>query len=158
VISTTANLGSIVPALSGFPKPSLSATTGYSGSGSSKVTARSRRIVVIDDEPSIADSLAEILTTHGFKASAFYGGQGAIDFARKQCPDIVLSDVVMPKMNGVDTVLAIRELCPQTRVFLFSGQAGTTNILERARASGHRFELLPKPLHPDELLKRLSSS
>ena len=158
MITTSADFSSILPAFSRFLNRSLSAKTGYSESGSSKATARPRRIVVIDDEPSIADSLAEILTAHGFKASAFYAGQGAIDFVRKQCPDIVLSDVVMPKMNGVDTVIAIRELCPQTRIFLFSGQAGTTNILERARASGHRFELLPKPLHPDELLKRLSSS
>jgi len=100
---------------------------------------------------------AEILRAHGFEASAFHAGQGAIDFVRQACPDIVLSDVVMPKMNGVDTVLAIRELCPRTRILLFSGQAGTANLLERARASGHEFELLPKPLHPDDLLKRLSS-
>ena len=158
MITTSAKLSSIMPVLSGFPNPPLSAKTGHSESGSSKATARPRHIVVIDDEPSIADSLVEILTAHGFKASPFYAGQGAIDFARKQCPDIVLSDVVMPKMNGVDTVIAIRELCPLTRIFLFSGQAGTTNILERARATGHRFELLPKPLHPNELLKRLTSS
>ena len=137
MITTSANLSSIMPALSGFPNFPLSAKTGHSKSGSSKAKARPRRIVVIDDEPSIADSLAEILTAHGFKASAFYAGQGAIDFVRKQCPDIVLSDVVMPKMNGVDTVLAIRELCPHTRIFLFSGQAGTRNLLERAQAGGH---------------------
>jgi len=93
--------------------------------------------------------------SRGFDARPFYGGQGAIDFARKQCPDIVLSDVVMPKLNGVETVLAIRELCPSTRILLFSGQAGTSNILQRARASGHEFELLPKPIHPEDLLKKL---
>jgi CheY-like chemotaxis protein len=63
----------------------------------------------------------------------------------------------MPKMNGVDTVLAIRELCPDARMLLFSGQAGTRDILAHARANGHEFELLPKPIHPDQLLKRLSA-
>ena len=112
---------------------------------------------MIDDEASIADSLVEILTSQGFEARAFYRGQSAIEFARKSCPDIVLSDVVMPKLNGVETVLAIRQLCPATRILLFSGQAGTTNILERAREGGHEFELLTKPLHPDALLKKLRS-
>jgi CheY-like chemotaxis protein len=63
----------------------------------------------------------------------------------------------MPKLNGVDTVLAIRELCPSTKILLFSGQAGTTNILEAARAEGHEFEMLPKPIHPEQLLKKLST-
>jgi len=112
---------------------------------------------VIDDEASIADSLTEILNSQGFEARAFYRGQSAIDFARQNCPDIVLSDVVMPKLNGVETVLAIRQLCPATRILLFSGQAGTTNILQQARERGHEFELLPKPLNPDVLLKKLRS-
>src|SRR5262245_17386166 len=105
---------------------------------------------------SIADTLAEILRGAGYDAVPFYAGQPAIDFARQDCPDIVLSDVVMPKLNGVDTVLAIRELCPATRILLFSGQASTSDILEQARAKGHEFELLPKPVHPDEILKKLS--
>ena len=142
---------------SGSWKPSLSAKARGSQSESSKTQKTARRILVIDDEVSIADSLAEILTSQGFEATAFYRGQSAIDFARKHCPDIVLSDVVMPKLNGVETALAIRQLCPATRILLFSGQAGTTNILERAREGGHEFELLSKPLHPDALLKRLRS-
>ena len=112
--------------------------------------------MVIDDETEIADSLAEILSAHGYDAVAFYSGKTAIDFARKQCPDLVVSDVIMPKMNGVDTVLAIREMCPDTRILLFSGQAGTSDVLAKARAQGQEFELLSKPIHPDQLLKRLS--
>jgi DNA-binding response OmpR family regulator len=113
--------------------------------------------MVIDDETEIADTLAEILIAHGYDALAFYSGKTAIDFARNQCPAFVVSDVIMPKMNGVDTVLAIRELCPDARILLFSGQAGTRDILAHARAKGHEFELLPKPIHPDQLLKRLSN-
>jgi CheY-like chemotaxis protein len=115
-----------------------------------------KQVLVIDDESSIADSLVLILKASGFDARAFYLGQSAIDFVRSHCPDVVLSDVMMPKMNGVDTVLAIREICPNTRILLFSGQAGTGNILQKARDRGHEFELLPKPLHPDELLRRLA--
>jgi CheY-like chemotaxis protein len=125
-------------------------------SESSRVKASSRRILVIDDEVSIADTLAEILRIAGYDAHPFYAGQPAIDFARQGCPDIVLSDVVMPGLNGVDTVLAIRESCPATRILLLSGQATTVDILQHARAKGHEFEVLPKPVHPNEILQKLS--
>jgi DNA-binding NtrC family response regulator len=123
----------------------------------SRTQAARKRVLVIDDEPSIADSLTEILIGHGYDALAFHSGRTAIDSARDCCPDLVISDVVMPKLNGVDTVLAIRERCPSTKILLFSGQAGTTNILEAARAEGHEFEMLPKPIHPEQLLKKLST-
>ena len=113
--------------------------------------------MIIDDEASIADSLAEILSDCGYEAHAFYDGNAATAATREMCPDLVLSDVVMPRLNGVDTVLAIRELCPTTRIFLFSGQATTTDILEKARAQGHFFEVLPKPIHPNELLIKLAT-
>jgi CheY-like chemotaxis protein len=125
--------------------------------GSPQFEERQKRVLVIDDEPAIADSLAEILNVSGYDAVAFYSGHDAIEFARQGCPDLVISDVIMPKLNGVDTVLSIRELCPATRVLLFSGQAGTVDILKRARAKGHEFELLAKPIHPEALLKILSS-
>ena len=114
-----------------------------------------QKILVIDDETAIADSLAEILSDHGYEVMAAYDGPTAIAKAREICPDVVVCDVVMPQLNGVDTVIAIRQICPDARVFLFSGQAGTTDILKNARAKGHSFELLPKPMHPDELLGRL---
>src|SRR5262245_18778058 len=113
----------LVPSLSGSWKPWFSTRGPEPQSASSKTHKTARQVLVIDDEASIADSLAEILTSQGFEARAFYRGQSAIDFARKNCPDIVLADVVMPKLNGVETVLAIRQLCPATRILLFSGQA-----------------------------------
>jgi DNA-binding response OmpR family regulator len=121
-----------------------------------KFQGNGQRILVIDDEVNIADSLAEILSDYGYQALAFYDGHTAIAATREMCPDLVLCDVVMPRLDGVDTVLAIRELCSTARIFLFSGQASTTDILEKARAQGHWFEVLPKPIHPNELLKKLA--
>ena len=121
-----------------------------------QATPGRKHVVVVDDEVQIADSLTEILTGHGYEARAFYSGRDVINHCEKQCPDIIVADVVMPKLNGVETALAIREYCPEIRVVLFSGQAGTTDILARARAKGHDFELLPKPIHPDRLLRTLA--
>lgn len=118
--------------------------------------SETRRVLVIDDEVDIADSLTDILILHGYDAVACHDGLSAIESARSQCPSIVVSDVIMPKLNGVDTAAAIHEFCPQVRVLLLSGQALTTDILEKARASGHEFEVLPKPIHPYLLLKKIS--
>jgi CheY-like chemotaxis protein len=113
------------------------------------------RILVVDDEKVIADTIVQILNRNGFIAEAAYGGAEAIEKAKRVCPELVLSDVLMPQVDGVEAAIAIRKLCPETRIILFSGQASTVEILARARERGHTFELLPKPIHPTELIKRL---
>ena len=113
------------------------------------------RILVVDDEMLIADTIVQILNRNGFIAEAAYSGADAIELARRNCPELVLSDVMMPHVDGVEAAIAIRELCPDTRIVLFSGQAATVEILARARQRGHNFELLPKPIHPTQLIKHL---
>ena len=113
------------------------------------------RILVVDDEVLIADTIVQILNRNGFIAEAAYNGKDAIESARRHCPDLVLSDVLMPNIDGVEAAIAIRELCPDTRIVLFSGQSATVEILARARQRGHTFELLPKPIHPTQLIKHL---
>ena len=113
------------------------------------------RILVVDDEALIADTIVQILNRNGFIAEAAYSGKEAIELARRYCPELVLSDVLMPQVDGVEAAIQIREHCPDTRIVLFSGQAATVEILARARERGHTFELLPKPIHPTQLIKHL---
>lgn len=113
------------------------------------------RVLVVDDETLIADTIVQILNRSGFIAEAAYGGKAAIEAARRITPEIVLSDVLMPHLDGVETAIAIQKLLPETRIVLFSGQAATVEILARARARGFQFELLAKPLHPSLLLEHL---
>jgi len=134
----------------------LRVLTGKQKTGLFKAASKRKRIFVVDDDVIIADSLTEILCDNGYDAVAFYNGDAAVDSVQTLCPDCAIVDVIMPRRNGVETVLAIRERCPATRILLFSGQAGTADILEEARAKGHQFELLPKPIHPDVLLKKLA--
>jgi len=112
----------------------------------------------VDDEIIIADTIVQILNRAGFLANAVYNGRDAIESARRNNPHTVLSDVMMPLIDGVEAAIAIRALWPDTRIVLFSGQAATVEILDRARAQGYDFELLPKPIHPTELLRYLSAS
>ena len=113
------------------------------------------RILVVDDEVLIADTIVQILNRNGFIAEAAYSGPQAIELAQRRCPELVLSDVMMPQVDGVEAAISIREHCPDTRIVLFSGQAATVEILARARERGHTFELLPKPIHPTQLIKHL---
>jgi len=113
------------------------------------------RILVVDDEKVIADTIVQILNRNGFIAEAAYGGEEAIQKAKRHCPELVLSDVLMPQVDGVEACIEIRKHCPETRIILFSGQAATVEILARARERGHTFELLPKPIHPTQLIKHL---
>ncbi len=115
------------------------------------------RVLVVDDEKLIADTLARILNLSGFAAHAVYSGEAAIAALDTHCPDIVLTDVRMPGRNGIETAVSIRAQCPHIRVVLFSGQAGVSELMEQAKRDGHGFELWSKPLHPRELVKRLQA-
>lgn len=121
----------------------------------SEIQSPAPRILVVDDEKVIADTIVQILNRNGFIAEAAYSGEEAIERAKCHCPELVLTDVLMPRIDGVEAAIAIREFCPDTRIILFSGQAATVEILARARERGHSFELLPKPIHPTQLLKHL---
>jgi DNA-binding NtrC family response regulator len=114
--------------------------------------ARATRVIVVDDEARIASTLVEILKGEGFDALSASTGDGAIELARTFQPDIVLSDVIIPGLNGVELGIRMNELFPKCHVILFSGQAATIDLLKEARQRGHEFEILAKPIKPTALL------
>jgi CheY-like chemotaxis protein len=113
------------------------------------------RVLVVDDERVIADTLAIILNQAGYNASAVYSGTAAVEQAKSIKPNLVISDVIMPDMNGIDAAIKIRASVPSCKILLFSGQAATADLLENARQHGHEFEILAKPVHPQDLLAKL---
>ena len=115
------------------------------------------KVLVADDERVIADTLAIILNQSGFEATAVYTGEKAVEMAKTLKPDMLISDVIMTDLNGIDAAIKIRELLPACKILLFSGQAATADLLDRARGQGHEFEILAKPVHPQDLLARLRS-
>jgi DNA-binding response OmpR family regulator len=114
-----------------------------------------RKVLVVDDERLIADTVTAILNEHGFEAVGVYNGEDAIQAARRFNPEILLTDVLMPKMSGIDLAIKFRAEFPEIPVLLFSGQAATSELMRKAAAEGHQFELLPKPIHPMELIAKL---
>jgi len=114
-------------------------------------------VFVVDDEELIASTLRMILRHAGFRARSFIEPLEALKAVRLEAPDLLISDVAMPLLSGIDLAIQVRELCPDCKVLLFSGQASTSHLLEAARANGHDFEVLLKPVHPTDLLTRIQS-
>ena len=111
--------------------------------------------VVVDDEKRIADTIVLILAAKGYAAEAAYDGASALSICRERVPDLVLSDVVMPVMNGMELAIALRNELPACKILLLSGQAATAEMMEQADRRGYKFDTLSKPIHPDDLLVRV---
>lgn len=115
------------------------------------------RVFVVDDEHLIASSLAAILRMNGFSAKSFTCAREALDAARLQPPDLLISDVMMPDISGIDLAILLSAQCPNCKVLLFSGQATTADLLQAARDKGYDFRLLSKPVHPTDLLSEVGT-
>jgi CheY-like chemotaxis protein len=113
------------------------------------------RVLVVDDEKLIADTCAEILEGAGFHTVTAYDGLAAMDIVAEFQPDYLLTDVLMPRLNGVELAIYVTNVLPATRILLFSGQAGISEILLQGHEQGYEFELLAKPVHPLKLIERL---
>jgi CheY-like chemotaxis protein len=113
------------------------------------------KVLVADDERVIADTLAMILNQSGFEARAVYSGERAVELIPVFEPDMLISDVIMADLNGIEAAIRIRAMRPKIKILLFSGQAATADLLVKARAEGHEFEILAKPVHPQDLLTKL---
>jgi CheY-like chemotaxis protein len=119
------------------------------------VPLKRRVVFVVDDEELIANTLAIILNNAGFDAHAFYSGQDAIDSLEKLQPDLLVTDVVMEGMNGIEAAIITRSRSPTCKILLFSGHATTADRLETARTQGYDFDILAKPIHPTDLIEKL---
>ncbi len=120
------------------------------------------KILIVDDEQRIADSLREIVAGAEYEVSCAYNAVDAMLAATTLKPDLLLSDVLMPGMNGFQLALQVKERVPFCRLILFSGQTATVQLahefVDIFAARGFRFELLPKPVSPDVLLEKIRQS
>jgi len=116
------------------------------------------RVLVVDDESVIADTLTEILCRGGYAAIAAYDGASALETALLQPPEMLITDVVLPGMNGIELAIQIKRIFPDCKTLLFSGQASTSDMLDSASRAGHQFTLLSKPVHPKDLLAWVTQS
>src|ERR1700753_1225997 len=102
----------------------INATDESASQGKERMAESPRvRIFVVDDESVICQTLAIILTRSGFDAEAFTDPKLALSEAHAQTPDMLISDVVMQEMTGVELAIRFRAIAPNCKILLFSGQA-----------------------------------
>jgi DNA-binding response OmpR family regulator len=115
------------------------------------------KVFVVDDERTIASTLATILRMQGFDARFWVNPAEALSAAIVEPPDLLISDVMMPGMTGVELAIRLKKASPNCKILLFSGQAATADLLDKARTEGHDFTLLQKPIHPGDLLAHIGA-
>jgi CheY-like chemotaxis protein len=113
------------------------------------------RVLVIDDDPIHADTLAMVLNISGFEATAVHSAERGIELAQQTAFDHLVTDVVMNGMSGIDAAIAIQQVLPNCRILLISGNNTTSDLLAIASAKGHAFDILAKPVHPTVLLEQM---
>lgn len=115
---------------------------------------KGQRVLVVDDEPNIADTLARILQTSGFDAKAVHSGEDAVATASTFLPDFAILDVMLGGLNGIDAASMIVHQRPSCRIVLFSGHPETARLVESGETP---FEILAKPVPPESLLRHLAT-
>jgi CheY-like chemotaxis protein len=118
---------------------------------------RKPTIFVVDNEPIIVRTSTAILDSFGFSTQGFTNPLDALQASDSECPDLLLSDVMMPELSGFDLAVRLSEKCPKCKILLFSGQTETSALLESAREAGHNFKLVAKPIHPTELVAAIEA-
>lgn len=121
------------------------------------MTAAPTRVLIVDDEHVIADTLSLICKYHGYQVETAYSGETAVEKAADWRPNVLISDVVLGGISGLDAALEICRKDPGCRVILLSGQPLGVDQLNRAKECGQVFEVLLKPVHPETLLRRLGA-
>jgi CheY-like chemotaxis protein len=115
------------------------------------------KLLIVDDEPNINDTLAIIFRTRGYTVITANTGAEALRHLSQEQPDLALLDVALPDMSGIEIAIRIRSEYPNCKFLLFSGNQGTIDALLDAKARGHDFDVLAKPIPPQELIDALKS-
>jgi len=115
-------------------------------------------VLVVRDQPDVADALSEILNRNGFAAVAVYDGEDALETALLIPPDLVIADVALPGMSGIEMATVLKAELPDCKVLLLSGEETAPDRLASAKSVGHGLDLVNTPANPIDLLTLVSSS
>ena len=116
---------------------------------------RPLRVLVVDDELNVADTLTAILCLRGYDAFELSSAEEALSWCHAHKPDVVIADVNMGAMNGVQLAIHLAGSLPKCKVLLISGSALTSPL--QKQASGYQCDFMAKPVHPQEIIAFLDS-
>lgn len=108
--------------------------------------------LVVEDEPILRNTLSAILSGSGLSALTARDGPEGLETARLIPPEVLISDLTIPGINGFDLALAVTRATPDCDVILFASFASAADLNADMRAAGRSFTVLLKPVHPADLL------
>ena len=111
------------------------------------------KVLVVDDDPTVRDVLTTLLGFDGFEVVSAPDGPTALQLAKTLDPDIVLLDVVMPGIDGLEVCRTLRNRAPDTRIVMLTGRGAAEDELDGVAAGAHAY--LKKPFSPLELLEAM---
>src|ERR1700682_4019022 len=126
------------------------ACQGKCARGESAYSVRMRRVLIADDEESIRHVLCELLNERGYEVRAVADGEEAVRELTSRDYDALVTDVRMPKMNGLDLIRAAQGISPETTIIVMSAYGSHDLAIEAMKAGAHDY--LGKPFRPDEVL------
>jgi len=115
------------------------------------------RALVLDDDRVVAETLGMILSGSGYDTRVVHTAEDAVKQLAQWTPDIAIVDILLPGMNGVEFAIGLGTTCPGCHVLLFTAFPAILGALDAARAGGHDFEVLEKPVPPPQILNRIAA-
>lgn len=114
------------------------------------------RVLIVDDEEKFADYLNKRLTNRDYDVSVAFSGEEAIEKLKDQNYDVVILDVLMPGIDGIEALRAIKNLKPLTEVIMLTGHASVESGVEGMKLGA--YDYLMKPCDTDELVSKINKA
>lgn len=114
------------------------------------------KILLVDDEKDFIDALAQRLEIRDYDVSVAYSGESALEIFKNNKLDIVILDVQMPGLSGVETLQRIKEIAPLAQVIMLTGNATVENAIKGMKNGAYDF--LMKPVEIDSFEKKINEA
>ena len=116
-----------------------------------------RKILIIDDNSAVRATMARILELAGYETVTAGDGNEGLIRMRQEDPDLIITDIIMPEKEGIETIRQILIERPSAKIMAVSGGGRHANMdfLDAARKLG-AIDVLEKPFEPDDLVNRVS--
>lgn len=111
------------------------------------------KVLIVSEQHSNSESLAQVFSLRGNSIRTAYTAEQAIEIVAAWRPGLAIVDVVLPRMNGIDLAVLLRETCPSCHVLLVSGQLVTLALADQKPENGHLLNILARPMAVNDLLE-----
>lgn len=112
-----------------------------------------KRVLIVDDDKDIVSIVKAILSGRGWDIEAAYSGQEALEAVTSQKPDIILLDIMMPEMNGIEVLKRLKKIDADARIIMITAFGDVESYLDSMELGA--YEYINKPFETDELLEMI---